>query len=178
MLLQLLPRGLRDHNSSREAWISLLKACDIYFDVEKVLVGFQSGVGRAVPGGAAPQRMKSPSWRLWVEHPPRGSRRIQLLVNRPLHRNTRVMCNTAQSEGSLGKGAGCWSQMGKGKELLYTQFNPHLEEKKNISNTFSPLCSILKKKCIVGYIFSDFKACLERSCAPHFRVKLASSENF
>lgn len=27
---------------------------------------------------------------------------------------------------------------------LYTQFNPHLEGKKPISNTFSPLCSILK----------------------------------
>lgn len=135
MLLQLLPRGLRDHNSTREAWISLLKACDIYFDVEKVLVGFQSGVGRAVPGGAAPQRMKSPSWRLWVEHPPRGSRCIQLLVNRPLHRNTCVMCSTAQSEGSLGKGAGCWSKMGKGRTSLHT-VQPPFRRKKHLQYFF------------------------------------------
>lgn len=63
---------------------------------------------------------------------------------------------------------------------LYTLFNPHLEGKKkpHLQYFFASLQYIKKKKCIVGYIFSDFKACLERSCAPHFGVKLASSENF
>lgn len=71
MLLQLLPPGLWDGDSVREVWISLLKVYGICFNVEKVLVGFQSGVGRAVPGGAMLYRMKKLDFKIvWVEHPP------------------------------------------------------------------------------------------------------------
>lgn len=61
--------------------------------------------------------------------------------------------------------------------IIFTHCStPAKGEKKKSFYDLSPLFFFIKKKHTMRHILLDFKACLERSCAPHFRVKLAFSK--
>lgn len=117
MLRLLLPLGRRYRSSARVEWISLLKPCYICFDVGK--------------GACWPSKRRWPcrprwhnavedekSLRWWarrVEHPRRDANATLPLHSAPDKQATSAK-HTAQSQETLGNGAGLWSQMENAKK--------------------------------------------------------------